>query len=286
MLYLARVLSGLAVALAAGACTAWIAELDPDRDRSGATTTAATANMIGLGIGPLIAGVLAEFAPWPLHLSHLVYLPLLVLAAVLAWRAPETVKRPVRRLRELELRPRLGVPAELRMAFLPPAITAFVTFGLLGFFSALMPSLLRDVLWEGDRALGGAVVFVLFTAAATTLFLTRRLDQRTVMLAGLLLLVPSVAALVAAGEMRSLALMVASSIGGGASAAMGFRGSLQVVNQIAPEDRRAEVLSAYLLFGYLVAATFVFAVVIGLSALAALATGYRHAPSDEDAVPS
>jgi MFS family permease len=124
------------------------------------------------------------------------------------------------------------------------------------------------------------------------------------MLTGLLLLPPSVATLVAAGEFRSLPLLLVSSLAGGVSAALAFRGSLQVVNQIAPEDRRAEVVSTYLLFGYVgvsvpvigigvlshfanpVIATFVFAVVIGLCALAALATGYRSAPSDEDAVAS
>jgi hypothetical protein len=31
----------------------------------------------------------------------------------------------------------------------------------------------------------------------------------------------------------------------GVSAGLGYRGSLQVVNQIAPEDRRAEVVSSY-----------------------------------------
>jgi MFS family permease len=304
MLFVGRVLSGLAVAMSAAACTAWIAELDPDRDRAGATTTAAIANMIGLGLGPLLAGVLAEFAPWPLQLSYLVFLPMLVLAAVLAWRAPETVKRPVRRIGDLELRPRLGVPPELRAAFMPAAVTAFVAFGLLGFYSALTPSLLKEVLWEGDRAVGGAIVFAMFAAAAGALALTRGLDQRTVMLTGLLLLPPSVATLVAAGEFRSLPLLLVSSLAGGVSAALAFRGSLQVVNQIAPEDRRAEVVSTYLLFGYVgvsvpvigigvlshfanpVIATFVFAVVIGLCALAALATGYRSAPSDEDAVTS
>jgi hypothetical protein len=33
----------------------------------------------------------------------------------------------------------------------------------------------------------------------------------------------------------------------GVAAALGYRGSLQVINEIAPSDRRAEVVSSYLL---------------------------------------
>jgi hypothetical protein len=32
--------------------------------------------------------------------------------------------------------------------------------------------------------------------------------------------------------------------------ALGYRGSLQIVNQIAPDNRRAEVVSSYLMFCY------------------------------------
>ena len=39
--------------------------------------------------------------------------------------------------------------------------------------------------------------------------------------------------------------MIIATAACGVSAALGYRGSLQVVNQIAPEDRRAEVVSSY-----------------------------------------
>jgi hypothetical protein len=37
----------------------------------------------------------------------------------------------------------------------------------------------------------------------------------------------------------------------GAGAALGFRGSLQIVNEVAPADQRAEVISSYLAVTYL-----------------------------------
>jgi hypothetical protein len=81
----------------------------------------------------------------------------------------------------------------------------------------------------------------------------------------------------------------------GAAAALGYRGSLQVVNEIAPADRRAEVTSSFLLCCYLgnaipvvgvgvisklatpIVASSAFAVTIALFAIAALVTGSRTA---------
>ncbi|MUH18039.1 MFS transporter, partial [Staphylococcus aureus] len=73
------------------------------------------ANMLGLGCGPLLAGLLAQYAPWPLRLPYLVHLGLAAVATCLTLVLPETVRhagpRPA-------LRPRRpSVPAETRSVF-------------------------------------------------------------------------------------------------------------------------------------------------------------------------
>ncbi len=65
------------------------------------------------------------------------------------------------------------------------------------------------------------------------------------MTTGLLLLVPAVALVVSAQAMRSMLLLVLAAALAGITMALGYRGSLEVVNQIAPDDRRAEVVSTY-----------------------------------------
>ena len=70
------------------------------------------------------------------------------------------------------------------------------------------------------------------------------------MLWGLSLLIPSLALLVVAFQSHSLPLLLIGSVLGGGAAALGYRGSLQIVNQIAPDSRRAEVVSSYLMFCY------------------------------------
>jgi MFS family permease len=70
-LFVARILSGFAIGLASSAGAAWIAELDPEHDRSRAALLMTSANFAGLALGPLLAGLLAQYAPWPLRLLRI-----------------------------------------------------------------------------------------------------------------------------------------------------------------------------------------------------------------------
>jgi hypothetical protein len=53
------------------------------------------------------------------------------------------------------------------------------------------------------------------------------------------------ALLVSAQVLASMAVMIGATAVCGVSAGLGYRGSLQVVNRIAPGDRHAEVVSSY-----------------------------------------
>lgn len=294
VLFVGRLFSGVAIGLATSAATAWIAELEPAGHRGRATLIAVGANQVGLAIGPLLAGCLAQFAPDPLRLVYVVYLGMLLPAAFAAAKVRETVADPVYRLDEIELRPRLGVPAEIRAQFIAPAVTAFAIFSLLGFSTGLTPTLLAQSLHEPGPAVGGAVVCELFLVGTVTIALVRRLTSRAAMFAGLALLLPALALLVLAQFERSMPILIADTALAGVSTALGYRGSLQVVNEIAPDGRRAGLVSSYLVACYAgvslpvigiglisqlvdsLVADLVFAVVIAISAVIALMIGLRY----------
>src|SRR5438309_4885752 len=63
-------------------------------------------------------------------------------------------------------------------------------------------------------------------------------------------MLPSVILVVAAQILGSMVLMIVATALCGVAAGLGYRGSLQVVNQIAPENRRAEVVSSYFICGF------------------------------------
>ena len=249
LLFLARVLSGFGIPLAAGAGTAWVGELCDNRCTGASLTAGFT--LAGLGLGPFLAGILAQFTREPLTLPFLALMVLALAAAVITLLVPETMKRPVRRLRELSLRPRIGVPRALIAAFTAPAITVFVTFSLLGFYSALTPSLLEQALHLHSHAISGGIIFELYAVAALVLVLTQWLSARAAMLAGLALLIPALALLALAPRDHSLPLLLVGSAVGGAAVGLGYRGSLQLINELAPGTHRAEVVSTFLMFCYL-----------------------------------
>src|SRR5262249_18459061 len=148
-----------------GAATAWIAELYAGRDKSRAARVASAANFFGCAAGPLIGGAFAQFAFAPLRLPYLAFLVLFFGAAraFLLPAEPVTLRKP---LTDIDLLPRIGVPPGIRPQFISPAVTGFATFSLIGFYSALIPSLLGETLHLSAPLVAGAVVGELFLVAA------------------------------------------------------------------------------------------------------------------------
>lgn len=69
------------------------------------------------------------------------------------------------------------------------------------------------------------------------------------MLAALWSFLPTLTLLLLAEERHSLWILVFASLWSGSALGLGFRGSLEVINEISPEDRRAEVTIAYYAVG-------------------------------------
>jgi MFS family permease len=243
-LYLGRLVIGLAVGILSGTGTAWLAEQYGPSRRSTATVAAATANLCGIALGPLIAGLLAQYAPAPLTTPLLAYLLLVAVVVVAVVRTGEP-RTP--RSGRFRVRPRVGVPREIRAPFAAPAVTGFAIFAFGGLYFALIPGVVLRDLHQPDVVVGGLVVFAFGVVAAATVVLARGVQPLTAMTAGLVCLLPAVALVVAAQGMGSMPLLLVATVLGGVALALGYRGSLQVVNRIAPDDRRAEVVSGFLL---------------------------------------
>jgi len=246
----ARIVNGFSAGLGAGALTAWIAELEPHGNRARAAVAASAANLFGLAFGGVLAGLLAELAPAPLHTVFAVYLDMLIVVALLLTRVKETVEHSTPDVRSLSLRPRIGVPKEIRAAFVAPACIAFASFALGGFYAALVPGVLYEKLDNTAPSVTGAIVGLFFACAGATAAASRSLRSRTAMFTGAGLLFAGLALLISADLARSMPLIIVASIVAGAAMSLGYRGSLQVVNEIAPQDKRAEIVSTYLLTCY------------------------------------
>ncbi len=250
LLFVARFASGLAVGLFAGAATAWLTELEPAHDARGAAALTAAATNLGLGLGPLLSGVLASGGARPLELPYIVYLLLLLpgagaLTLIRGTRAPQ-----VGQLEDVSLAPDVSLPARVRRDFFAAGAAGFGAFAVTGFYTALAPQLLAETLHRGSPALSGAVVCLCFGSASALALLTARLDGARAMRLGLLLILPTVLLLAAAASLGSLRLLLVDAICAGAASALATRGSLEVLQAHSPGERRAAVSSAYYLVCY------------------------------------
>jgi MFS family permease len=248
LLIVGRVLSGLAAGIFTGTATAALVDLAGAGHGRRATMVATGSNMGGLGLGALLAGILAQFAPLPLRLTYWVDLGLILLAIVAVSVVPETVAVPAHP--RLRLRPP-SVPPSVRPAFLRVAIAGFAGFSVLGLFTAVTPSFLLDLLHEPSHALSGGLVFVLFAASALgQIALARPLGHRA-MAAGCGALIVGMGLLAVGLAATSLPFVVAAAIVAGLGQGLCMRAGLEAVTTQAPAQHRAGMASAFFIVMYI-----------------------------------
>src|SRR6185437_1833774 len=149
-------------------------ELIPASAARRASLVATAANMGGLGLGPLIAGLFAQYGPHPTVLVFQVYLAVLAVAGLCLFLVPETVsprRRPVIRFAGL------GIPERGWGEFVAAGGAGFAAFSLLGLFAGLAPTFVASVLHEPNHAVQGAVVFGLLAVGTVTQLVLSRVRQ-------------------------------------------------------------------------------------------------------------
>lgn len=247
-LYAGRLLSGLSAGLFTGAATAYVMDTAPHVGASRATFVATAANMGGLGCGPLLAGVLAQYAAWPLYLPFVVHLALVAASAAVLLRLPETVRerRPLSTVRAR----RPGVPPQVRAVFVPAGIASFVGFALFGVFTSVSPAFLAESLDVENHAVSGLVVALAFFASTAGQLATGRVGVGRSLPLGCAGLLAGLALLAGALHWDLLALVVLSALVGGCGQGLAFRGALSAVAEASPADRRAAVISTLFVVAY------------------------------------
>jgi MFS family permease len=252
-LIVGRVLTGVAIGAVVPAATAYIADLDaapggvPSR-RAGIVATAA--NIGGLAVGPLIAGLLARYEPHALTLPFEVFLAVLVLAGVAVALAPEG--HPRADLRPAYRPQRLALPPSSRRQFTAATVGVFLSWAIGGLFAGLAGAFLAGPLHHPSPALCGLAIFLTFGAgfvvqATTTSWPSHRLIAAGIVpgLIGLGLLVAS-----AWTAPPSLVLFLISGIVAGAGSGALFRGTLTVAISSSDADDRAGVLATFFIAAY------------------------------------
>jgi MFS family permease len=269
LLLVGRVLSGFSAGIFTGTATATLLDLAKPERRGRATLVATSANVCGLGLGPLLAGVLAQWVGSPLRLPFWVDLALIAPVAVAVWAMPEPVAETHHARLRLEL-PR--VPHEMRPIFIRAALAAFAGFAVLGLFTSVAPALLGQELGVTSHAAVGAVAFAVFAASMLGQLALEVIPERFALPAGCAALIAGMGLLALSVAVLSLALLVAAGVVAGLGHGLSFRAGLATLNARSPATRRAEVASSFFIVCYAA----ISAPVVGEGALAQ-AVGLRAA---------
>jgi hypothetical protein len=217
--------------------------------RAGPRASPARARTIGtsvtvgaLGVGPLIAGCLAQWVTRPLTVPYLLFVALGAIALVGLRAAPET-GAPATGKKPAGPRPKVRLPV-------PAAAGTLAAFSANGLFAGLSGLFLATTLHHPSHALSGAALFLLFACGVVsqlaTLPASRVLALGTAsLLAGLVLLVVSVRL-----STPSLALfLIAGALTGAGSGAV-FKGTTGIVLEASPPESRVAMTSDLLIALY------------------------------------
>ena len=249
LLFVGRLVVGVATGIAVGALSAWLIDLQPaDNPRLGSLMSG-VAVILGLGLGAFVSGVLVQYAPYPLQLVYWLLAGAYVLAAVGIAVVADPIERRTGWL--ASLRPVVGVPRGARSMFVAAAPALVGMWALGGLYLALGPSLAISILGSDSRVAGGVLIFALTGTGAAASVLLRRFDAEPLLVRGCIVLIGGVAVTLVGVWLRSAVVLYAGSVLAGIGLGPAFSAYVRTIAPLAPPEGRGGLLGAMYLSTYL-----------------------------------
>jgi MFS family permease len=252
-LCVARLLQGLATGVFTGAASAALTDLHPCRDSRIAALVNSTSTSVGISVGAVVSGALAQWAPWPLETPYALLVVIgAALLVVLAVKIPETVpnRAPIRV--GTVLRPqRIGVPAQMRKTFLIGCLGVLAAWSVGGLYLALGGSLAKELLHINNHLVAGIVILSVQGVGGLSQLAFTKLSGRSASMVGCVALAAGIAMVAASVFLTSAVLFLAGDMVTGVGFGLAFMGGTRLVTQAAPADKRGQVLASYFVVAYL-----------------------------------
>lgn len=255
---LSRIAIGVASGLITTSATIGLTQLNRGADPQRAALFTTCVMSLGFGLGPVVGGLVAQFAPAPLLSA---YLPTLLMGLLAIYalfqikippRADPHTEALVRPPADISLLPRFTLPPRaLRRPFWIGCLGAFSSFGVFGLYASLAPTFMQHIVpWHGPAISGFSVGVILFLATAFQL-LTRRFSTKTCIMMGLLGLSACNLLLILTTYTGAVMLFVLSVLVTGFGNGVVNMAGMSIVNKVATHEQRAGLLSSYMIVGYL-----------------------------------
>ncbi|PPU98874.1 MFS transporter [Xanthomonas hyacinthi] len=279
---IARLLTGIAVGITVSAGMAAVGDLAGSERRRQAALLASVSMVFGAGLGPLLAGGLAQTMTHPI--LPVFVTELVVLGSVLIVVCLLPLQRPLRSSSQ---------PLRLRLPTVPVGNRRHLAYGIAtfgpgitatSFVLALGPSLLSRLLDVRSPMIAGGMACAMFLTATGVQFAVRHWPIRSIFLGSTTATTLAMASLGIAVHASLAPILVAAALLAGAGQGLGQLGGLTLIGLHVPDERRAEANAVLNIGGYIpagllpVAAGFLidrlglaggatlFAIVLGLAA--------------------
>ncbi len=248
LLAVGRILCGIAIGLAMAVGTSWIKELSVDNGAK----RAAMSLTAGFGVGAGLAGVLAEWGPWPHVLSYVLNAGVCLLGAVWVWNVPETRQRATAPTR---LRDDLKIPSLSHRRFLYVVVPlAPWVFGAAIGCQAILPTLMAPKVGGAPMAFAALISVVTLSCGFGIQALARRIDRSDSARASqvaLLLLVAGMALAALASAILTIWAVLVAAVVLGAGYGIALVAGLSEVQRIAQPGDLAGLTAVYYALTYL-----------------------------------
>ncbi|MFP1742649.1 MFS transporter [Lonsdalea quercina] len=247
MLAIGRLLTGIAVGVIVSAGMAAVVDVGGAEHKRLAALLASVAMVLGAGLGPLLAGGLAQTLAQPvLPIFGVEMLVLLCALGIVGWLP---LRRPV-----------ASGPARIRLPTVPEAnrrqvACGIATFGpgitATSFVLSLGPSLLSLLLDERSPLLAGGMACAMFLTATGVQFAVRRWPIPRIFAASAAATVLSMVGLALAIHASLVLALVASALLAGAGQGLGQLGGLTLIGLHVPDSHRAQANAVLNIGGYI-----------------------------------
>ncbi len=254
-LSIGRFVVGLASSMLTTSATLGLAKVSPSGNMQRVAMMTGFLMAFGFGLGPLVGGIIGQWAPAPLVVT---YIPTLVLGtlglmALMRLKLPKgAMPAEIARLNWRDALPRLTWPqANASWAFVLTCCLPFLAFGGFGLYASMAPLFLDQLVpWHGPVVSGTAIALILFASAAVQV-LAGRMPTHWCGTTGFISLALSNVFLVANLSSSSAILfgmgVLLTAIGHGACMLAG----MSMVNRLATAGTRSGLLATYLVIGYI-----------------------------------
>lgn len=247
LLFLVRFVQGMGAGAVFGVGSAWLVEAAVREGRTSGPRTVAVTMTGGFAIGPVVAGLIGEWGPWPLVLPYLLHAGGLLLAVTLAWSVPETL--PAQAVGHRAPRPGPFRPGKLRLSVLVIAPLAVCVYAFPASAVAGIPVLIGFPV--APIALTGLLAGITLGAGALAAPQQARLGGRAAPAAASCGAIGFALTAIAAAAPPLLLLAVPAAVVLGAGGGLALASGLAQLPAVASDGRLGTVSAAFYGFAYI-----------------------------------